>query len=132
MPLPVALLFPRDDFASKPELAATLTQVDDGARHARVATLVGGDGVPLGQSEELRYPLGVDDVRCVDDPAHPESLQRLAWPSRRYGGVPPAAVGSTKGSATTATGDARASDPRLSRFSLPRRSQQQAHHLAER
>lgn len=73
-------MFPLDNFTSKPELAATLTQVDDRARHARVTTLVGGDSVPLGQSEELRHPLGVDDVGCVDDPAHPESLQRLAWP----------------------------------------------------
>jgi hypothetical protein len=76
--LPVALLFPSDDFTSKPELASTLTKVDHGTGHSGVSALVARHGVPLGQSEELRHALRVDDVLCVDEPPHAESLQRLA------------------------------------------------------
>lgn len=78
MTLPFTLLFPGDDLTAKPQLAAALTEVDDGPRHCRVSTLVSRHGVPLREPKQLSYTLRVNDVFSIDEPSHAPSLQRLA------------------------------------------------------
>jgi hypothetical protein len=70
VPLPFTLLFPRDHLAAKPQLAATLAEVDDGPGHRRVSTLVTRDGVALSEPEQLSYSLRVNDVFSIDEPSH--------------------------------------------------------------
>lgn len=78
MTLPFTLLFPRNYLAAKPQLAATLAEIDDGPGHRWVSTLVPGHSVPLSESEQLSYTLRVNDVFSIDEPSHAPSLQRLA------------------------------------------------------
>ena len=47
---------------TEPELDATLAEVDDGLRHVAVAALVLKDSVPMGEADDVRNALRVEEV----------------------------------------------------------------------
>jgi hypothetical protein len=66
---------------TKPEHAASTTEVDDGARHVRMPPLVKAHVPGLGEPEDLSDTARVDEVRCVDEWRHRVSVARDSDPS---------------------------------------------------
>jgi hypothetical protein len=63
-------LCPSSDLRAKPELHATVPEVNDGAWHVGVASLIQADAVAMRQPEDVGHAGGVDEVLGVDPWSH--------------------------------------------------------------
>lgn len=74
---------PGDDLWSRPQTDATLSNLDGWPRHVGIPIEVRGDTVPMGEPQQPRYLVGVDQVVDIDPLAHPASLHMLTSVSPR-------------------------------------------------
>jgi hypothetical protein len=72
---------PEFHLETKPELDAPVTELADGARHIGISVLVDANGIPVGESEEFRDSVRVEEVIDVYLSAHSPRLLQYSDPS---------------------------------------------------